>query len=303
MQKPSFDPGLTQQYTGAYSRTINDDGSFNVRRRGSNWRDVHPYLFLVNISWSKFIALIVLAYTLVNLLFAGIYFSLGSEELEGITQRAGGERFLQMFYFSSHTLSTVGYGNISPKGNAANLVACFEALAGVLGLAVATGVMFGRVSRPSAKIGFSDHVLVSPYQDGMSLQFRLVNRRRNNIMDLEARVMLMVVEDVNGVPKRNFEILKLERQTVLFLPLTWTVVHPIDAESPLNGKTLEDLRRMQAEVLVMIKAFDDTFSQTVYSYYSYRNDQFVWNKKFAPAFRVDESGNLELDLQKVGEWG
>lgn len=302
MQKPSFDPGLTQQYVGQYRRTINDDGSFNVRRKGSTWRDVHPYLFLVNLSWFKFIGVIFVAYALVNLMFAGVYYSLGHGQLDGITAKTPSQQFLQMFFFSSHTLSTVGYGNISPKGTAANVVAAFEALTGVLGLAVATGVMFGRVSRPSAKIGFSENVLVAPYQDGASLQFRLVNRRRNNIMDIEARVMLMTVDNENGSPKRKFELLKLERPTVLFLALTWTVVHPIDAESPMFGKTADDLRRLQAELLIMVNAFDDTFSQTVYSTYSYRNDQFVWNKKFVPAFYVDDAGQLVLDLQKVGEF-
>ncbi len=302
MQKPSFDPGLTQQYTAPFKRTINDDGTFNVRRRGSTWHDIHPYLYLVNLSWPKFIGIIVLAYTAVNVLFAAIYFSLGPGQLEGIHAKTDGDRFLQMFFFSSHTLSTVGYGNIAPHGIPGNIVAAFEALAGVLGLAVATGLLFGRVSRPSAKLGFSDNVLVSPYQEGTSLQFRLVNRRPNNVMDVEARVMLMVVEEVNGIPKRRFEILKLERPSVLFLALTWTVVHPIDTDSPFYGKSIDDLRKMQAELLVMIKAFDDTFSQTVYASYSYRHDQFVWDKRFVPAFRVDEGGNLELDLRKIGEW-
>ena len=102
-------------------------------------------------------------------------------------------RFLNGFFFSSHTLSTVGYGSISPKSTAANVVATFEALAGVLGFAVATGLLFGRVSRPSARIGFSENMLVAPYQDGTGLQFRLVNRRSNSLMELEAKVMLMTV--------------------------------------------------------------------------------------------------------------
>ena len=167
---------------------------------------------------------------------------------------------------------SVGYGSISPKSTAANVVATFEALAGVLGFAVATGLLFGRVSRPSARIGFSENMLVAPYQDGTSLQFRLVNRRSNSLMELEAKVMLMTVELVDGKLQRNYKLLRLERPQVLFLPLSWTVVHPIDEDSPVWGKTADDLAALQAEILILIKAYDDTFSQTVLARHSYRHD-------------------------------
>jgi inward rectifier potassium channel len=184
---------------------------------------------------------------------------------------------------------------------AANVVATFEALVGVLGFAVATGLLFGRVSRPSARFGFSENMLVAPYQDGTSLQFRMVNRRSNSLMELEAKVMLMTVDMVDGKLQRNYTLLRLERPQVLFLPLSWTVVHPIDEDSPIWGKTAEDLARLQAEVLILVKGYDDTFSQTVLARHSYRHDEFVWNKRFAPAFFVDDEGDLVLELKKVGE--
>ncbi len=172
---------------------------------------------------------------------------------------------------------------------------------GVLGFAVATGLLFGRVSRPSAKIGFSQTMLITSYQDIQSLQFRVVNRRRNDLMEIQARVLIMTVEDKDGQPTRRYTQLKLEREQVLFMPLTWTVVHPIDGESPLFGLTAEDLERLQAEVMILIKAYDDTFSQTVLARYSYRYDEISWNRRFAPAFSVDAEGDLVLELQKVGE--
>ena len=172
---------------------------------------------------------------------------------------------------------------------------------GVLGFAVATGLLFGRVSRPSAKIGFSQTMLITPYQEMQSLQFRVVNRRRNDLMEIQARVMIMTVEDKDGQPTRRYTQLKLEREQVLFMPLTWTIVHPIDGESPLLGLTAKDLERLQAEVMILIKAYDDTFSQTVLARYSYRYDEIVWNQRFAPAFSVDAEGDLVLELQKVGE--
>lgn len=301
MRKPSFDPGLTQQFTAPFRRVINKDGSFNVHRRGASWRDVHPYLHLVNLSWPAFLAMLFLGYVVANTIFAAIYYSLGPGQLQGAEASTAFGRFLNGFFFSAHTLSTVGYGSISPKGTAANVVASLESLAGVLGFAVATGLLFGRVSRPSARIGFSGNMLVSPYQEGTSLQFRVVNRRANSLMELEARLLLMTVETQNGRPTRNYKVLRLEREQVLFFPLTWTIVHPIDAESPLWGKTADDLQRLQAEVLILVKGYDDTFSQTVLARHSYRHDEIVWGKRFAPAFFVDDEGDLVLELRKVGD--
>lgn len=301
MQQPSFDPGLTQQFTSPLRRVINKDGTFNVHRRGTTWRDFHPYLHLINLGWPQFLAIMVVAYAAANLIFASIYFWMGPDQLDGVTATTAGGRFLSDFFFSAHTLSTVGYGNISPKGIAANSVAAIEAFVGVMGLAVATGLLFGRVSRPSARIGFSDTMLMAPYQDITSLQFRVVNRRKNDLMDIEARVMLMTVEMKDGLPRRTYSLLKLERPVVMFLPLTWTVVHPIDSESPLFGKTADDLRQLQAEALILMKAYDDTFSQTVLARYSYRYDEIRWSGRFTPAFSIDEEGDMVLELPKVGE--
>jgi inward rectifier potassium channel len=301
MQKPAFDPGLTQKYTGNFRRVINKDGTFNVRRRGATWRDFHPYLHLINMHWAPFFGLLFLGYLVVNTLFALAYFGLGAGQLSGADASTESGRFLNDFFFSAHTLSTVGYGSISPKSLGSNIVAAVESLVGVLGFAVATGLLFGRVSRPSAKIGFSERILIAPYQDMQSLQFRVVNRRRNDLMEIEARVLLMTVEEKEGQPTRQYRQLKLEREQVLFMPLTWTIVHPIDRESPMFGLTAEDIKRLQAEVMILIKAYDDTFSQTVLARYSYRYDEIVWNERFAPAFSVDSEGDLVLELQKVGE--
>jgi inward rectifier potassium channel len=198
-------------------------------------------------------------------------------------------------------LTTVGYGSIAPIGLGANIVASIESMVGVLLFAVATGLLFGRVSRPSAKIGYSENVLIAPYQDVTSLQFRVVNRRANNLMEIEARVLLMTVDTVNGQMQRTYKQLKLEREQLTFIPLTWTVVHPIDNESPLWGVSAADFERRQIEIMVLIKAYDDTFSHTVFSRFSYRYDEVIWNRRFAPAFSVDQEGELVLDLQKVGQ--
>jgi inward rectifier potassium channel len=302
MQKPSFDPGLTQQFTGMLRRTINKDGSFNVVRRGESWRDYHLYLHLVNISWPRFLLLVSATFVLVNSIFAALFFLLGPAHLHGAEAPTEWGRFLNDFFFSSHTLTTVGYGNITPAGVSANVLAMLEALCGLMGFAVATGLLFGRFSRPSARIGFSERMLMAPYQDRTALQFRVVNRRSNVLTDIEANVLLMTVEARDGGPGRKYEALTLERPNVYFFPLTWTVVHPIDEASPLWGKTAADLERLQAEFLILIKGFDDTFSQTVNARYSYRYDDIEWGAKFSPAFSIDAVGELVLEVDQVGRY-
>src|SRR3954451_6388951 len=301
METPSFDPGLTQQFSAPVTRIINPDGTFNVRRRGVTWRDFHPYLQLINMGWAPFLATVFLAYLAVNTMYAALYYAIGTEQLAGSDAPTALGRFANAFFFSAHTLSTVGYGSISPKGLGANVLASLESLTGVLGFAVATGLLFGRVSRPSARVGFSERMVVAPFGDGSSLQFRVVNRRRNSLMELEARVMLMTVVMKEGKAKRVYQLLKLERERIIFFPLTWTVVHAIDADSPLYGMTAEDLEHLQAELLILIKGYDDTFSQTVLARRSYRHDEILWQRRFAPAFFVDEQGDLVLEVSKVGE--
>ncbi len=302
MKQPAYDPGLTQKFAGPLRRIINEDGTFNVHRSGTTLHDYHPYLQLINMSWLGFLGTIFLGFVVINTMFAVVYFLLPAGQMQGADAPSSLHRFLNDYFFSSHTLTTVGYGNIVPRGTAANAIASFEALLGVLGFAVATGLLFGRVSRPSARIGFSPNILMTPYQDGSSLQFRVVNRRTNSIVELQAQLLLMVVNTENGEPRRSYELLRLERDRVLFLPLTWTLVHPIDEQSPLRGKSAEDLAGLQAELLILLKGHDDTFNQTVFARRSYRHDEIVWGASFSPAFYVDQDGELVLELRKVGEY-
>ncbi len=301
MKKPDFDPGLTQQYSAKLRRVIRDDGEFNVKRRGRTWRDVSPYLFLLNTPWTAFFALVLGAFITANLVFACLYFWEGGIERVHHTDLSALSRFLDAFFLSTQTLTTVGYGTIWPETTAANLISSIEAMTGLLGFAVATGFLVGRLSRPTARIGFSKSMIVAPYQDGTSLQFRIVNRSVSNLMELEARMLLMTVQSVDGRLERKYERLELERPTVLFMPLTWTIVHVLDAESPLYKKTAPDLEDLQAEFLILIKGVDDRFSQTVHARFSYRYDEIVWGAKFARAFDVDEDGDLRLDLDRVSD--
>jgi inward rectifier potassium channel len=296
---PSFDPGLTQKVGGQIRRVINPDGSFNVHRKGVPWRDRNIYLYLVNLSWGKFLAYVIAGYFVVNLFFACIYYWIGPEHLFGGDTVTPGHGFLSCFFFSAQTITTVGYGSIAPRGFTMSMVAAIEAMAGVLSFAIATGLLYGRFSRPKAKILFSRHAVIAPYQDKSALMFRVVNELPNLIIDLDATVMLMTTLQVNGQITRKYEVLALEREKIFFFPLTWTVVHPIDEASPLWKKTPADLAALQAEIMILIRGFDDTFAQTVHARYSYRSDELMPGARFLPSFEIDEYGGVIVHVDQI----
>jgi len=299
-RQEAFDPGLTQKFEGRIRRTINKDGSFNVRKTGGSFFDIHLYLFLVSIPWAAFMGLVFAAFFLTNLVFAGLYYAAGPAALHGADIRTPLSDFESAFFFSAQTLTTVGYGSISPQGVFANSVASVEAMMGLMGFAVATGLLVGRVSQPSARIAYSEKCLITPYEDITSLQFRVANQRRNNVMELQAKVILMLVDECSNGLRRDYFELPLVRSGIYFFPVTWTVVHAIDKDSPLFGKTQKDLERLQAELLILIKGFDETFGQEVVSRYSYTYDELLWGGSFAQAFHVDTDGHLVLNVDRVG---
>jgi inward rectifier potassium channel len=300
MQQP-FDPGLTQSYSGRLRRMVNRDGSFNVRRRGRRLQDLHLYQFFIRLSWPTFFGVVAAGFLLITLAFTGLYFVAGVSGIQGITEHGPVETFLHVFFFSVQTLTTVGYGAVFPRDIGANVVASLEAMMGVLGFAFSAGLLYGRFSRPNARILFSSHAIVAPYQDGTSLQIRIANQRNNALVDLEATFVLMTVEGSGTQARRVYAKLDLERPSVFFLPLTWTIVHPIVPGSPLYGATPESLEAKAAEIMVLVRGFDDTFNQVVNARSSYRYDEILWSRRFAPAFHNDDHGHLVLDLAKMDD--
>jgi len=301
LNQQQFDPGITQTYTGDLRRIVNRDGSFNVRRKGWSLKDLHVYQFLLSLSWPAFMGLVLALFLVVNLIFAGLYAAAGIANLAGAEAPTRAGALMNAFFFSVQTLTTVGYGAISPKGIATNAIASVEAMLGVMGFAFAAGLLYGRFSRPSARILFSDRAIIAPFRDGTSLQFRIANRRSNAIVNLEATVLLMTVEWADGQQKRRYVRLELERPTVYFLPLTWTIVHPIDDASPLKGLSPAQLAERSAELLVLITGFDDSFSQVVNARTSFRWDEIVSDVRFVPAFHADDKGELVLDLDRIND--
>jgi inward rectifier potassium channel len=167
--------------------------------------------------------------------------------------------------------------------------------------ALATGLLFARYTRPTAAMVFSNRAVVGPYNDGQGLMFRIVNRLRNEIIELEAQVLFSAIEpDGRGGTVRRYSPLALERNKVTFFPLSWTIVHPIDAASPLAGRTRDDLERCQAEILVLLSGIDEALEQTVHARSSYRADEVVWNARFQSMFLpANGRSRVAVDISRV----
>lgn len=284
-------------------RLLNPDGSFNVRRAGlSFWSSLSLYQTLIHLSWPRFILLGAALYVVANTLFGAAFAALGPYALVQEGHPAGGH-FLAGFFCSVQTFGTIGYGHISPEGAAANLLVTLESVTSLISVALATGLVFARFSRPTARIVFSRNALIAPYQGITALEFRVANARSSQIIELEAKLTASLWETVDGVRVRRFHVLRLERNRVVFFPLSWTVVHPIDENSPLYGMTEQELLAAEAEFLVLLTGIDETFAQAVHARSSYRADEVVWQARFASVFRRAEEGEeLTVDLRRLHDY-
>jgi inward rectifier potassium channel len=283
-------------------RLLNRDGSFNVIREGLPFhRSLSVYHTLLTTSWPRFFLLVSGGYFAANLLFAFLYYLCGPHALDGSHTGTSFARFEDAFFFSVQTLATIGYGHMTPNGTLVNLLVTIEALVGLLGFALATGLLFARFSRPTARIVFSRSAVVAPFRGGTALMFRVANERSSQLSEVSATVSLSRLEDAPAGRVRRFHELTLDRAKVLFLPLHWVVVHPIDEKSPLFGMTAEALRACAAEILVLLTGSDETFSQVVHARSSYQADEIVWGARFADMFVRSGNGLLGVDMRKIHE--
>jgi len=283
-------------------RLLNPDGTFNVRREGLPfWQSVSLYQFSLGLTWPRFLSYVGVVYILTNALFAVIYVACGAHAVTGFETESVELRLVTAFFFSVHTLATIGYGSISPANTAANIVVTIESLVGLLGFALVAGIVFARFARPRADIKFSDHAIIAPYRNITALMFRIVNQRKNEIVDLRATVIMARRKKDRSAADRDFVQLELERASVVFFPLTWTVVHPINDRSPLQGLTHQDLVAQEAEFLVLLNGFDETFSQTVHTRSSYLVEDVIWGAKFKSVFTRADDGKVAVDVRMLDE--
>lgn len=287
------------------TRLTNKDGSINMIKTGLPFiTRLSIYHSLLRMPRFRFWAMILLFYTTVNLFFAAIYYAIGVDQLAGGTL---GEsvfaRFMKAFFFSSQTLTTVGYGHVSPEGMVANLVASCEAFIGILAFAVVTGLVYGRFTRPRAFILFSNNMLVSPYKGGRAIMFRLATYKNNHLTDAEATVTAAIHTREEGKETTKFYSLKLEITRLNSLALSWTIVHPLNEESPFYSYSHEQLMAGKLELMVTVKAFDDHFSNTVQQRTSYTAAELVYGAKFRPMFERAAAGAATvLQLDKINDY-
>jgi inward rectifier potassium channel len=297
MAKTFSTSGFGEKFSSGAKPIINHDGTFNVTKIGSRKRTL--YQRLVSFSWPRFLGFTLLFYLLVNVIFALTYYGIGPENLNGIPPGSAFSDFLYCFFFSVHTFTTVGYGHIAPMGMAANIVATIEALSGLMGFALITGLLYGRFSRPSTRIRFSKNFLIVPVNGQHELHFQLTNEREDLLIHPAVQVILKLNENTPDGPVRRFYELKLRISKIVFFPLNWRVVHEITPESPLYGISQEQLLESEAELLILMKAFDNVFRQEVYKWHGYIAHDAVFNARFAMPYRTDPSGETIMHLDEI----
>jgi inward rectifier potassium channel len=293
--------GASANYGG---RFVNRDGTFNIRREGMGfWNRYSLFQSMLNLPMWQFILVIVVFYMGVNILFTGIYVWLGADQFTGINAANTWEEMKEIYFFSTQTFTTVGYGRVNPTGTAASFVASIEAMSGLLSFAIATGLIYGRFAKAKSYLIFSDHAVIAPYRGGKALMFRFASyKERHTLTDVDIRVNVAFKVASNGKEEYKFFDLSLERSKVDSLPMNWTVVHPIDEKSPLANFGEEEMRIADMEVYVLVRGFDDVYSSYVNQRTSYTFEEIKANKKFTPMYRESEDGKTTiLEIQKLND--
>ncbi|PCH75618.1 MAG: ion transporter [Flavobacteriaceae bacterium] len=295
------DPGFGYSNIPNAQRLINKNGSSNIFHKNKKFTPQDTYSFLIHITWLQFLALVFTSYIVLNTFFAFLYLATGINELTPSTGNTFDD-FLNAFFFSAQTITTVGYGGISPHGMWSNLISSIEALIGLLGFAFITGILYGRFSKPNASINFSDNIIIRPFNNGKALMFRLMNNRTTIMIEPEVSVMMSISDTGKDTQyKRKFYQLDLERNHIKYLPTIWTIVHEIAEDSPLFNLSDKEVKDRDIEWYVMIKYFDESFAQQVYQMHSYTNNDLICNVKFIQSTTFDSNGFTVLDHNSLSK--
>lgn len=299
--KPDENTGFGTNSDFYGGRLINKDGTPNIKKSGIDFFErISWFHTMLTIRGWKFLSLIIIFFIAINLLFAFVYYLIGVNHLAGINGGTAFEKFIQTFFFSTQTFTTVGYGHISPQGILTSAVASFEALIGLLTFAIATGLFYGRFSRPQSYLKFSKNALIAPYKDGIALMFRMAPFKNTSLTEAEAKVTMGMSIEENGKMINRFYSLDLELSKINALNLSWTLVHPLTENSPVYQFTPDDFKNARAEILIFVKAFDETFSNTVIGRTSYNAGEIIAGAKFVPMYhRSPNGGSTILELDKL----
>jgi len=300
-KKPDSKPeeiGFGESFIDTRNRLINKDGTFNVTRKGKiSWT---PYQDLIEMSWSRFFIVILVFYFIINVMFAILYLIADAPLNHSHGEQTLFQEFLTGLFFSVQTFTTVGYGFLYPAGLVDNIIAGINAFVGWLSFALITGLFFARFSKPQARIIFSKQCIVTTFEDGWALMVRIANMRNNRITDVEVRMTMTYVENTTGRLVRKYLELPLKLDRVVTLPLNWTIVHPITKDSPFSGLDQEQFKAMRPEILLFIKAYDETYAQQVYANSSYVHQDIEWNVRFRAMYEAGPKGTI-LHLDQISD--
>jgi inward rectifier potassium channel len=275
-------------------RIVNREGRFEIEGLGlwyHHWRD--PYHLMLTVPWIGFGAIISGIYLLINAGFAVLYL-LGGDCLNGATAGSFGDNF----FFSVQTFASIGYGAMTPKTPYANMIVTTEAIASLLAMAMVTGLAFSRFSKPTARVMFSNVAVITPYNGVPTLVLRAANQRRNQI--LEAQVNLYLTRDettLEGHRIRRIYDLKLLRNVNPTFVLSWSVMHPIDSESPMYGMSREQWETIRPMIVVNLSGLDETVADTIYARRTYGAEAVLWDHRFHDVIETLPSGDRLIDYR------
>ncbi|MGE0561091.1 MAG: ion channel [Flavobacteriales bacterium] len=278
-------------------RLITKKGQFNIKKEGLSFSQRFDLFHtLINMNTTPFFIFLFIGFVFINLLFTLTYLAIG---LDGIAGATSNHNFFDAFFFSAQTLTTVGYGGLHPTGRLIGLIAGFEAFIGLLSFAIATGLLYGRFSKPKQNMLFSQNILISPYGDITGLMARVANPKNTQLIDVEAKMIYSQIELENNVKKRNFYTLDLEMNKISLFSASWTVVHPITNESPLYQLTTKDIEERNVELILLLNGYDETYNQHVHFRTSYKPEEFIENAKFIPILSQNENKQSIIRLDKI----
>jgi inward rectifier potassium channel len=297
------DSGFSHIPRAQGARLINKDGSSNVNKEGLSFiQRFSMFHFLISMGWISFVLTLFAGFILLNVVFAGVYLLVGIEGIGGVENLAVVSDFMKAFYFSTQALTTVGFGQLHPITDAISIIAAVESFIGLLAFAMATGLLYGRFSKPKAKLIFSDHLLYAPFKEGNALMLRLANSKESQIIDVTADVFFTYIDTIGEEPQRKYFNLPLEISKINILATSWTLVHPLDADSPIAHFTQEDYQKSDAEVLIQIQGFDVTYNQMVNTRTSYKASEMVWGAKFKRIFGSAINGEPTINLGELSTY-